>query len=116
MKKCRPICLRLVFKLVFKWIILVDELSKNMHSRKQTDLILIDFSKAFDKAAHEKLLLTLHLYAIRGDTLKWIKNLNKRKQSIVTKKKHIHLGTISVSPGVLQGSVLGPILFLEIHK
>ena len=39
---------------------LVDELAKNMQSGKQTDLIRLDFSKAFDKAAHEKLLLKLH--------------------------------------------------------
>ena len=55
-------------------IILIDELSKNMQSRKQTDLILLDFSKAFDKVAHEKLLRKLHSYGIRGDTLKWIKD------------------------------------------
>ena len=39
-----------------QFIMLVDELSKNMQMGKQTDLILLDFSKAFDKVAHEKLL------------------------------------------------------------
>ena len=53
-------------------IILVDELSKSMQMGKQTDLILLDFSKAFDKVAHEKLLLKLHHYCIRGDILNWI--------------------------------------------
>ena len=37
-------------------IMLVDELSKNMQMGKQTDLILWDLNKAFDKVAHEKLL------------------------------------------------------------
>ena len=41
-------------------IMLVDELAKNMQSGKQTDLILLDFSKAFDNVAHKKLLLKLH--------------------------------------------------------
>ena len=41
---------------------LVDELSKNMQMEKQTDLILLDFSKA----AHEKLLQKLHFYGIQG--------------------------------------------------
>ena len=51
---------------------------------KQTDLILLDFSKAFDKVAHEKLLIKLHHYGIRGDTLKWIKDfLDNRKQTVV---------------------------------
>ena len=49
---------------------LIDELAKNMQMGKQTDLILLDLSKAFDKVAHEKLLLKLHHYGIRGDTLK----------------------------------------------
>ena len=35
-------------------IMLIDELSKTMKMGKQTNLILLDFSKAFDKVAHEK--------------------------------------------------------------
>ena len=54
-----------------------------MQMGKQTDLNLIDFSKAFDKVAHEKLLLKLHQYGIRGDTLNWIKDfLDNRKQTV----------------------------------
>ena len=52
---------------------LIDELSKTMQMGKQTDLILLDFSKAFDKVAHEKLNQKLHYYGIGGVTLKWIK-------------------------------------------
>ena len=51
-------------------IMLIDELSKNMQIGKQTDLILLDLRKAFDKDAQEKLLLKLHHYGIRGDSLK----------------------------------------------
>ena len=92
-------------------IMLVDELAKNMHKGKQTDLILLDFSKAFDKVAHEKLLLKLHQYGIRGDTLNWIKDfLDNRKQTVVINS--INSDEVPVSSGILQGFVLGPILFL----
>ena len=73
-----------------------------MQSRKQTDLVLLDFSKAFDKVAHEKLLQKLHAYGIRGDTLKWIKDfLDNRQQSVVT--NGINSGTIPVPSGCLAG-------------
>ena len=65
-------------------IMLTDELSKTMQMGTQTDLILLDFSKAFNKVAHEKFILKLHHYGIRGDTLKWIKDvLDNRKQAVV---------------------------------
>ena len=42
-------------------IMLIDELSKNMQSRKQSDLILLDFSKAFKKVAHPE-IITLYIF------------------------------------------------------
>ena len=47
-------------------MMLADELVKNMQAKKQTDLILLDFSKAFDKIAHEKLLLKRHFLWHKG--------------------------------------------------
>ena len=49
-------------------IMLVDELSKSMQMGKQTDLILLDFSKAFDKVCHEELLRT---FWITGNRQSW---------------------------------------------
>ena len=92
-------------------IMLVDELAKNKQSGKQTDLILLDFSKAFDKVAHEKLLLKLHFYSIRGNTLNWIKDfLDNRTQSVILNGSNSD--SIPVPSSVPQGSVLGPMLFL----
>ena len=60
-------------------VMLVDEISKNMqmgkHADGETDLILLDFSKAFSKVAHEKLISKLHFYWVRGKTLSWVKRL-----------------------------------------
>ena len=64
--------------------ILIDELHRNPKDGKQTDIILLDFSKAFHKVNHEKLIFKLQSYGIRGSTLSWIKAfLNGRSQTVV---------------------------------
>ena len=89
---------------------LIDELSKTMQMGKQTDLILLDFSKAFDKVSHEKLIQKLHHYGIIGDTLKWIKAfLDNRKQAVVFNRENSNCIPVII---FWCPSVLGPILFL----
>ena len=63
-------------------IMLVDEIAKNMLMGKQTDLILLDYSKAFDKIAHEKLISKLHFYGIRDKTLSWVKDFLDSPQAV----------------------------------
>ena len=97
-------------------IMLVDKLAKNMQAKKQTDLILLDFSKAFDKVAHEKLLLKLHIYGIRGNTLNWVKDfLDNRSQSVLLNGSNSD-SILLVSSGVPQGSVLGAHTVPSIYK
>ena len=90
---------------------LEDELARKLSPGHQTDLILLDFSNAFDKVSHTKLLYKLHQHGVTSYTLNWIKAfLLGRTQCVALEGESS--SHISVTSGVPQGSVLGLILFL----
>ena len=55
-------------------LITTDEFIQNFESKTQTDVVVLDFSKAFDVVPHQRLLHKLDHYGIRGTTLNWIQN------------------------------------------
>ena len=62
-------------------LITTDEFIQNFESKTQTDVVVLDFSKAFDVVPHQRLLHKLDHYGIRGTTLNWIQNfLTNRTQ------------------------------------
>jgi hypothetical protein len=68
-------------------------------SGKQIDAILLDFSKAFDKVPHRRLLMKLDHYGIRGTTLKWIQDfLIGRTQQVLLDSGQVSLVVFYVEP------------------
>ena len=77
----------------------------------ETDCIYTDFKKAFDTVPHKKLLGKLKSYGICDQIVKWIEAfLSNRKQIVIINGKKSNME--EVISGVIQGSVLGPILFV----
>ena len=51
---------------------LTDEIAHTLDRRKQADLLIWDFSKAFDKVSHRRLAHKLDWYDVRNNSLAWI--------------------------------------------
>ena len=45
-----------------QFLLTVDDLAKGLDDKSQTFMILVDFSKAFDKVTHQRLLLNAAMY------------------------------------------------------
>ena len=74
-------------------IMLVEDLARNAGLGKQTDFILLDFSMAFNKVNHSKLIWKLHNYGIRSSVLNWIVAfLGDRAQKVVVGGRGIGYG------------------------
>ena len=90
---------------------LVDQIRLSIDNKRMTCGIFVDLSKAFDTVNHQILLKKLEHYGIRGIALKLFESyLSERKQYVQI--NNCKSQTRSISCGVPQGSVLGPLLFL----
>ena len=91
-------------------IYITEHIYKALNAKHTCVLLLLDFSKAFDVVPHNQLLEKLDTMGLSEMSLKWFTSyLSNRAQ-------YVRLGDASSSPktishGVPQGSILGPLLF-----
>ena len=84
--------------------------TKWLDEGKNFDVIYCDFAKAFDKVCHKRLLVKLKEAGVGGKVLKWLEDwLKGRKQRVKVENEWSEW--IEVLSSVVQGSVLGGILF-----
>lgn len=83
----------------------------SVKDKKCITVAYIDYAKAFDTVCHDKLLAKLSSFGIEGNLLKYITSfLNCRTQQ--TRVGNALSDIAQLFSGVVQGSVLGPLLFL----
>ncbi len=73
--------------------------------------VFFDFKKAFDVVPHDILLNKLNKLGIRGTAWDWFKSYLSERKQVVDINGHIS-NSLDIIISVLQGSILGPILFL----
>jgi hypothetical protein len=90
-----------------------QEVHDNLEQGQQTDVI--DFSKAFDKVDHHKLLLKLHRLGVSSEVINWTRSFlySRTQQDLLSMVK-----TLTTYQFFLVSPRLGPgtLPFLILHK
>jgi hypothetical protein len=98
-------CTTLLTGAIDQWTATLDE-----QSGAHIHCIFLDWSKAFDKVPHSRLLSKLKHYGIKGNLLRWYESF------LVGRTQYVQFNgerseAKEVPSGVVQGSVIGPFMY-----
>ncbi len=89
---------------------LVELVITSPSATKATDVIFLDFSKAFDRVPHERLLLKWNRYGIDGNLLLWLRNFLTERKQRVNILFYLVISEVRSTPRIGPGSSIMPYL------
>jgi hypothetical protein len=90
---------------------ITNEIVQKVGEGNHVLITFLDLAKAFDSVDRSKLLKKLECCGVRGLSLEWFQSyLHERKQSVCI--NNVCSDVEGIDYGVIQGSTLGPLLFL----